>query len=37
VAIFDRVAVIPIGVKDTAADLDHLAVAVRKAHRVVFG
>jgi 8-amino-3,8-dideoxy-alpha-D-manno-octulosonate transaminase len=36
-AIFDRVAVVPIGVKDTAADLDELAGAIRKAHQAVFG
>lgn len=36
-AIFDRVAVIPIGVKDTAADLDHLTGAIRKVHRAISG
>jgi hypothetical protein len=34
-AIFDRVAVIPIGVRDTAADLTALASAIRKAHQAV--
>ena len=37
VAIFDRVAVVPIGVRDSEADLDRLADAIRKAHREVFG
>ena len=35
-AIFNRVAVIPIGVKDTAADLDQLAGAIRKAYGAIF-
>jgi hypothetical protein len=37
VTIFDRVAVVPIGVKDSAGDLDQLAAAIRNAHRAVFG
>ncbi len=36
-AIFDRVAVVPIGVNDTIADLDQVAAAIRNAHRAVFG
>jgi dTDP-4-amino-4,6-dideoxygalactose transaminase len=36
-AIFDRVAVIPMGVRDTPADLDQVAAAIRKAHGRVFG
>ena len=36
-AIFDRVAVVPIGVRDTVDDLQELAAAIRKAHRAVFG
>ena len=37
VAIFDRVAVIPIGVRDAPADLNQVAVAIRKAHRAIVG
>jgi hypothetical protein len=37
IAIFDRVAVVPIGVRDSVADLDQLAGAIRKAHGAVFG
>ena len=37
IGIFDRVAVIPIGVKDTSADLEQVAGAMRKAHRALFG
>ncbi len=37
ITIFDRVAVVPIGVRDAAGDLDQLAGAIRKAHRAVFG
>jgi 8-amino-3,8-dideoxy-alpha-D-manno-octulosonate transaminase len=37
VKIFDRVAVVPIGVRDTAADLDHLVHAIRKAYGAISG
>lgn len=37
IAIFDRVAVVPIGVRDSAADLDHLTSAIRKSYQAIFG
>ena len=37
ISIFDRVAVLPIGVRDSAADLEQLAGAVRRAHKATFG
>ncbi len=37
IAIFDRVAVVPMGVRDSAGDLDQLVGAIRKAHRTLFG
>jgi 8-amino-3,8-dideoxy-alpha-D-manno-octulosonate transaminase len=37
ISIFDRVAVVPIGVRDSPADLDQLATAIRKSYRAVFG